>query len=54
MTNDNRSQELLTRREAVRRVSAMFGGVALVGQTAILSACSRTNAGTGSGAGDDK
>ena len=32
---------LLTRREAIRRVSAMLGGAALVGQTAMLAACSR-------------
>lgn len=31
---------LLTRREAIRRVSAMLGGAALVGQTAMLAACS--------------
>ncbi|MCY3794276.1 MAG: hypothetical protein OXG51_07865, partial [Gammaproteobacteria bacterium] len=31
---------LLTRREAILRVSAMLGGAALVGQTAMLAACS--------------
>lgn len=30
----------LTRREAILRVSAMLGGAALVGQTAMLAACS--------------
>ncbi len=32
--------DLLTRREAILRVSAMLGGAALVGQTAMLAACS--------------
>jgi hypothetical protein len=31
--------DLLTRREAIRRVSALFGGAALVGQSAWLSGC---------------
>jgi hypothetical protein len=30
---------LLTRREAILRVSALFGGVALVGQTTLLAGC---------------
>lgn len=38
MTDEKRSPELLTRREAVRRVSAMLGGVMLVGQAGMLSA----------------
>lgn len=40
MTKKHDAQELMTRREAVRRVSTMFGGMALVGQAAMLSACS--------------
>lgn len=32
-------QDLVTRREAIRRVSALFGGVALVGQSAWLAGC---------------
>ena len=32
--------DLITRREAILRVSAMLGGAALVGQTAMLAACS--------------
>lgn len=36
--------ELVTRREAILRVSAMFGGVALVGQSAMLAACAREKA----------
>jgi hypothetical protein len=31
--------DLLTRREAIRRVSALLGGAALIGQSAWLSAC---------------
>ena len=37
---------LLTRREAILRVSAMLGGAALVGQTAMLAACSPDGAKT--------
>ncbi|MCY3640513.1 MAG: gluconate 2-dehydrogenase subunit 3 family protein [Gammaproteobacteria bacterium] len=37
---------LLTRREAILRVSAMLGGAALVGQTAMLAACSPEGAKT--------
>ena len=33
-------QNLLTRREAILRVSALLGGTTLVGQTAMLAACS--------------
>jgi len=36
--------ELLTRREAILRVSAMLGGVALVGQTAMLAGTRRSEA----------
>ena len=36
--------ELITRREAILRVSALFGGVALVGQNAMLAACTRQSA----------
>jgi hypothetical protein len=39
MARDNDKPELITRREAILRVSAMFGGVALVGQTAMLAGC---------------
>jgi hypothetical protein len=37
-----KSVDLLTRREAILRVSALFGGVALVGQGAMLAGCSAT------------
>ncbi|MDX1498833.1 MAG: gluconate 2-dehydrogenase subunit 3 family protein [Woeseiaceae bacterium] len=41
MTDKTAHPELVTRREAILRVSAMFGGVALVGQSAMLAACAR-------------
>jgi hypothetical protein len=34
-------QSLVTRREAIRRVSAILGGVAFVGGTSLLTACER-------------
>jgi hypothetical protein len=34
--------DLVTRREAIRRVSALFGGAALVGQSAWLAGCEGT------------
>ena len=37
-------QDLITRREAILRVSALFGGIALVGQSAMLAGCSRQKA----------
>jgi len=36
--------DLLTRREAILRVSTLFGGVALVGQGAMLAACTQREA----------
>ena len=36
MSSNDSTQDLLSRREAIRRVSAMFGGVALVGHAALL------------------
>lgn len=39
MTTESTKQLLLSRREAILRVSKMLGGVALVGQTAMLAAC---------------
>lgn len=39
MTNSGRNQDLITRREAILRVSAMLGGAALVGQSAMLAGC---------------
>lgn len=40
MPFEDDSPELITRREAILRVSALFGGVALVGQGAMLAGCS--------------
>lgn len=37
-----KANDLLTRREAILRVSALFGGAALVGQGALLAACATT------------
>ena len=39
MSSDPDRPPLITRREAILRVSAMLGGVALVGQTAMLAGC---------------
>ncbi len=39
MSSDPDRHELITRREAILRVSAMLGGVALVGQSAMLAGC---------------
>jgi len=41
MKTDNDQRELISRRQAILRVSAMLGGVALVGQSAMLSGCLR-------------
>ena len=46
MTADNTDRALLTRREAIKRVSALFGGVALVGQAAMLTVPARSAART--------
>ena len=46
MTADNTDRALLTRREAIKRVSALFGGVALVGQAAMLTVPARAAART--------
>ncbi len=39
MKNTGKAQDLITRREAILRVSAMLGGVALAGQGAMLAGC---------------
>jgi hypothetical protein len=41
MSSDSERPGLITRREAILRVSALLGGAALVGQTAMLSGCAR-------------
>ena len=38
---DSERPDLVTRREAILRVSALLGGAALVGQTAMLAGCAR-------------
>jgi hypothetical protein len=39
MSSDSERNKLISRREAILRVSAMLGGAALVGQTAMLAGC---------------
>ena len=39
MSSDPEHNKLISRREAILRVSAMLGGVALVGQSAMLAGC---------------
>ncbi len=39
MPSDPERHELITRREAILRVSAVLGGVAIVGQSAMLAGC---------------
>ena len=39
MKDDDQNKTLINRREAILRVSAMLGGVALVGQSAMLAGC---------------
>jgi Gluconate 2-dehydrogenase subunit 3 len=43
MSPDSERPDLITRREAILRVSALLGGAALVGQTAMLAGCTREN-----------
>jgi hypothetical protein len=39
MATESRQVSLIDRREAIRRVSALLGGIALVSETALLEAC---------------
>ena len=41
MSTDTEEVRLVNRREAIRRVSALLGGVAFVGGTSLLSACEK-------------
>lgn len=41
MPRTNLQSELISRREAILRVSALFGGAALVGQAAMLAGCAK-------------
>lgn len=45
MSTNREQSKLITRREAILRVSAMFGGVALIGQSAMLAGCAAQPAG---------
>src|SRR6185295_10315253 len=44
MTTESMSADLLTRREALRRVSVLLGGATLVGQSAWLAGCATDGA----------
>lgn len=44
MSSEPERPELISRREAILRVSAMLGGVALVGQSAMLAGCATQSA----------
>jgi hypothetical protein len=44
MTIDTEELRLINRREAIRRVSALLGGVAFVGGTNLISACEKAQA----------
>ena len=52
--NDSSKSAQITRREAIFRVSAMFGGIALVGQTAMLGLPEVSRAQTGDALFDDE
>src|SRR3954464_327990 len=49
MANDNEqdARNGITRREAVQRVTALLGGLALVGGSSLMAACERENANRG-------
>src|SRR5690606_10880758 len=50
---DSERPDLITRREAILRVSALLGGAALVGQTAMLAGCAREDAQSSAISADD-
>ena len=52
MLSETDRPELITRREAILRVSALFGGVALVGQSAMLAGCTREKPGAAAPSAD--
>ena len=49
MSKDNEldARNGITRREAVQRVTALLGGIALIGGSGLMAACNRENAGGG-------
>jgi hypothetical protein len=54
MASETEQARLIDRREAIRRVSALLGGIAFVGGSALLTACEREQprgAASGAGAG---
>lgn len=54
MASDDKTPELISRREAIFRVSTMLGGAALVGQSAMLAGCATpASSSSGSGAAND-
>jgi hypothetical protein len=52
MSSEMEQHNLIDRREAVRRVSALLGGIAFVGGSALLTACERERPGDRSAAAD--
>src|SRR5882762_920580 len=44
-------ESMIDRREAIRRVTALLGGMALVGGSSLVSACERAQRGTAVGGG---
>src|SRR6476469_9569187 len=46
-----REQEVMDRREAIKRVSAVLGGVALVGGSSLLASCGRERPAAGTAVG---
>ena len=51
MSSQSEQDRLIDRREAIRRVSMMLGGVALVGETALLTGCRDEGDGTAATSG---
>ena len=51
MSSEQEQQELIDRREAIKRVSVLLGGVALVGGSGLLAACGRDRPASGTAVG---
>ena len=51
MSSEQEQQELIDRREAIKRVSFLLGGVALVGGSQLLAACGRDRPASGTTVG---
>ena len=54
MSSETEPTNVIDRREAIRRVSTLLGGVALVGGSGLLTACNRERAAEQAGAGRAK